>query len=121
MNPSADYKVVRDDAFDLDEGEARELLFDVSADVLAAQPLMVAYKARPLSITDETGSIELSVSIKFKEEIDRVVLRGDTVHGLWEVFPHTLTSALLEETLVFRCHHGRVRLSDVIVWFQRKD
>ena len=122
MNPIADYKVVRDGTFDLDEGEERELSFDVSPDVLAAEPLIVAYKVRPVSIEqDENDFVELSLSLAFHGEIDRVTLRENTVHGLWEVFPHTMTSAILEEALVFHCHHGRVRISDVIVWFQRKD
>lgn len=82
MNPTADYKVVRDGTFDLDEGEARELRFDVSPDVLAAQPLIVAYKVRPLSIENDSGSVELSLTLKFQQEIDRVTLREDTVHGL---------------------------------------
>ena len=67
-----------------------------------------------------TNLVEFSVPIKFQQEIDRVTLRENTVHGLWEVFPHTLTSDVLKETLVFQSHHGRVRISDVVVWFQRK-
>jgi hypothetical protein len=119
VNSLADYKVVRDDTFDLAEGERRELLFDIAPDELAAQPLIVAYKARPLSLAG-TDFVELSVALKFQQEIDRVTLRADTVHGLWEVFPHTLTSDTLKEILVFRSHHGRVRISDVVVWFQRR-
>ena len=118
MNAGADYKVIRDDHFDLDEGERRELVFDVPADELADQPLIVAWKSRPLSI-ESTGSVEISVALKFQVEIDRITLREDTVHGLWEVFPHGLTSDLLKETLIFESHRGRVRISDVIVWFQR--
>ena len=33
---------------------------------------------------------------------------------------HELTSAILVETVIFAVHHGSVRISDVIVWFQRK-
>jgi hypothetical protein len=47
MNAGADYKVVRDDHFDLDEGERRELVFDLPPDQPADQPLIVAWKSRP--------------------------------------------------------------------------
>jgi hypothetical protein len=118
MNAGADYKVVRDDHFDLDEGERRELLFDLPPDQLADQPLIVAWKSRPLSI-ESTGDVEISVALKFQAEIDRITLREDTVRGLWEVFPHGLTSDSLKETLIFESHRGRISISDVVVWFQR--
>lgn len=117
----ADYKVLRDAPFDLDEGGRKELTFDVPADQLAAQPLIVSYQARPLSLSlNGDDFVEVSVSIAFQKEIDRLRLRENTVHGLWEVFSENLTSDTLKEGVVFKSHHGRVRISDVIVWFQRK-
>jgi hypothetical protein len=92
----------------------------VPAAELAAQSLIVAYQARPLSLSGAADFVELSVSIRFQKEIDRLKLREDTIHGLWEVFSHTLTSDILKEGVVFQSHHGRVRISDVVVWFQRK-
>jgi hypothetical protein len=59
----ADYKVLRDSTFDLDEGERKELVFDVPSAELATESLIVAYQARPLSVDSDEDFVELSVAL----------------------------------------------------------
>jgi hypothetical protein len=60
MASAASFEVLQDGTFDLDEGERKELSVDVPADQLAARSLIVAYRARPLSVDGDDDFVEIS-------------------------------------------------------------
>lgn len=124
MATIADYSVLRDGAFDLESGEERELpSFFAPQDIVPGTNLakaILSYKARPLQQPPFAPYVELDISLKYQAlDIEEVVLKGDTVHGLWEAFPADRLSTLVANVFVFRSNSGRVRISDVILWYQR--
>jgi hypothetical protein len=118
MPTTADYKVLRDDHFDLSDGEEREIPFDLPND-LSDNNLIVAYKARPIKSSGLQVVTTIDISLRFQQHVDTVTLRGETVHGLWEVFPRSAVNLDITNTLVFKCTLTSVRISDVILWFRR--
>ena len=118
MATRADYKVLRDDPFDLTDGQERELAFDLPDD-LSDNMLIVAYKARPITGPPFQPVTTIEVSLRSQQHVDTVTLRGDTVHGLWETFPRLAVNTDITNRLVFRVTVGSARISDVIIWFRR--
>jgi hypothetical protein len=118
MATRADYKVLRDDPFDLIAGEERELAFDLPDD-LSDNMLVVAYKARPTTAPPFQPVTTIDVSLRLQQHLDTVTIRGDTVHGLWETFPRAAVNTDITNRLVFGVTVGTARISDVILWFRR--
>lgn len=114
----ADYKVLRDDPFDLIAGQERELPFDLPDD-LSDNMLIAAYKARPTTGPPFQPETTIDVSLRFQQHVDTVTIRGNTVHGLWETFPRAAVNTDITNRLVFKVTVGSARISDVIIWFRR--
>ena len=78
MPTFADYKVLRDDHFDLSNGEEREFSFDLPND-LSDNNLIVAYKARPIQSSGLQVVTTIDISLRFQQHVDTVTLRGETI------------------------------------------
>ncbi len=121
----ADYAVLRDGTFDLDNGEERELNpFFPPNDLVAGTgkaKAVLCYKARPLHNPPFTPQVDLEISLKFQLlGIETVTIKGDHVRGLWEAFSAAELSSTVGNVFIFRAAAGRVRISDVILWYQRR-
>ena len=57
-------------------------------------------------------------SVAPDNEIYSVHLEVETAHGHWETFPATGFSRDIGTTFRFRVTSGRVRISDVVLWYQ---
>ena len=121
----ADYHVIRDSVFELLDGQelampSFALPDDYSGSTFAASPILM-WKARPMP----NGSLpaEATVNVRIDpvgHSVDTVSLRGNTVHGMWEVVNRThVGNDIFDTTFVFRSNAGRVRISDVVLWYQR--
>jgi hypothetical protein len=124
MATIADYMVLRDGTFDLESGESRELAPFFPPDDLvqgsSSANAILCYKARPLPQAPFTPQVDLKITLKFQAfEIETVQIQDDTVRGLWEVFPAAQLSSTVGNVFVFRSESGRVRISDVVLWYQR--
>jgi hypothetical protein len=118
MPTVADYIVLRDNHFDLDHEQEREIAFDLP-DQLSNVKLVLAYQARPIASPPFQAVSKIDISLKFQQHIDTVTIRGDTIHGLWETFPRLAVNTDITNTLIFKSLSGTVRISDVVLWFQR--
>ncbi|WP_230971491.1 hypothetical protein [Nitrogeniibacter aestuarii] len=119
MTSMADYIVLRDSPFTLEPGESKELSCFLPDDIANAK-LIIAYKARALSSPPLGPGTTLSIRPgHMPGNIETIELNDGSVHGLWETFPVSLTSTLLKNIFVFTSEGGRMRISDVILWFQR--
>ena len=124
MPSVTDYTVLKDGTFDLVQGASFELPpWSTPSNFVAgtnkARP-MIMYKARPLPDPNFSPFAKINVRDKFgMVDFDTVTIRGDTVHTLYECIQgddidKTLTNTFFE----FRCVQGRVRISDVVLWYQ---
>lgn len=124
MPTIADYSVLRDGSFDLESGHQRELdpWFPPSDLVpgTGTAKAILSYKARPLPQAPFSPQVDLKISLKFQGlSIETVTIKGDSVRGLWEAFPANKLSSTVGNVFIFRSQSGRVRISDVILWYQR--
>ena len=62
----SDYKVLRDDHFDLSDGEEREIPFELPND-LSDNNLIVAYKARPIKSSGLQVVTTIDISLRFQQ------------------------------------------------------
>lgn len=118
MPAVADYKVLRDATFDLEEGQEHQITFDLPG-ALADAKLILAYQARPFAFSGLQTLATIDVGFQFQQHVDTVTIRGETVHGLWETFSRSAVNTDIPNTLVFKSTQGKVRISDVVLWFQR--
>lgn len=123
MPTVADYAVLHDGTFDLNSGEERELqpFFPPDGFVRGTNlaKAILAYKARPLQQPPFSPQAELRVSMKFQQvTVETVTIRNDTVRGLWEAFSAADFGETVGNIFIFRSLSGRVRISDVILWYQ---
>jgi len=119
MTTMADYIVLRDQPFVLEPGASRELSCDLPGD-LAEVPLIIAYKAQALSSPPLGPGTTLTITPRHATgTIESIALTDGGVHGLWETFSANKASTVLKNIFVFTSETGRVRISDVILWFQR--
>jgi hypothetical protein len=120
----ADYRVIRDGHFDLDENEEFSLpaFFmpeDFSDGAFESNPVLM-WKARPLSGSQPAHEATIRVRLDpIGGTMDTTTIRGNTVHGLWEVMDRSKFSKSVNNIFVFRSESGRVRISDVVLWYQR--
>ena len=123
MPTMADYIVIRDAPFDLVTGEERQFgAIAIPADRVpgtASAKAILQYKVRPPTSAPFAPSADIAVRFN-GFEVETVKVTVDTVRGLWETFPATVLNADSPANFVsFRVEQGRIRISDVIVWFQR--
>jgi hypothetical protein len=124
MATIADYLVLRDGTFDLESGEHLELDPFFPPDDLVtgsgSANAILCYKARPLPQAPFTPQVDLKILLKFQNlEIETVTIQDDSVRGLWEVFPAGKLSSTVGNIFIFESESGRVRISDVVLWYQR--
>lgn len=124
MPTIADYAVLRDGTFDLESGEELELAPFFPPDDLvpgtAKAKAILCYKARPLPQAPFSPSADLKISLKFQLlNIESIKITGDTVRGLWEAFSADELSKTVGNVFIFKSESGRVRISDVVLWYQR--
>jgi hypothetical protein len=124
MPSVADYTVLRDGSFDLIETESFELPpWSAPSNFVAgtnkARPIIM-YKARPLPNSPFSPFAKINVRDKFGAvSFDTVTLRGDTVHSLFECIQgDDIESTIVNTFFEFRCLQGKVRISDVVLWYQ---
>ena len=118
MPTIADYRVLRDSHFDLEPDQERAFSFDLPND-LADAKLVLAYQARPFPLPPFAAVATVDIGFQFQQHVDTVTIRGETVHGLWETFPRLAVNTDITNTLIFKSTLGKVRISDVVLWFQR--
>ncbi len=123
MPSVTDYTVLRDGTFDLTEGQEFELPgwqqpSNFVAGTNLARPLIM-YKARPLPNSPFSPFAKINVRHKFANiSFDTVTLRGDTVHTLYEAIQGNQIGGIVNTVFEFRCLQGKVRISDVVLWYQ---
>ena len=110
--------MLRDSSFDLEEGEERHIAFDLPSD-LANNKLVLAYQARPIASPGLQAVARIDIGFQFQAHVNAVTIRGETVHGLWETLERSAVNTDITNTLVFRSLLGKVRSSDIVLWFQR--
>ena len=123
MPSVADYAVLNDGTFDLNSGQEKELtpFFPPSGFVKGTNlaKAVLAYKARPLPNAPFSPQAELKITMKFQNlSVEQITIRDDTVRGLWEAFSAAEFSTTVGNVFIFRAVSGRVRISDVILWYQ---
>jgi hypothetical protein len=120
----ADYAVLRDGTFDLDGGQIKELEPFFPPDDLAPgtgqSKAILCYKARPLPQSPFSPQVDLKITLKFQNlNIETVRIKDDTVRGLWEAFSAAELSTTVGNVFIFSSESGKVRISDVVLWYQR--
>lgn len=120
----ADYAVLHDGTFDLNTGEHKELKpFFPPGDLVPGtgqSKAILCYKARPLPQAPFSPQVDLKITLKFQNlNIETIRIKDDTVRGLWEAFSAAELSATVGNVFIFASNSGKVRISDVILWFQR--
>ena len=124
MPTIADYSVLRDGSFDLDSGERKELApFFPPSDLVpgtAKAKALLYYKARPLPQAPFAAQVHLRIILKVQNlEIEDIRIKDDSVRGLWEAFSAAELSSTVGNVFVFKSDSGKVRISDVVLWYQR--
>ena len=119
MPKLATYKVLKDGTFSLDSGESKEISFSLPNDLASDANLILAYQARPLPNPPFQQVVTISTRLEFQADIDSLTIRGDTIHGLWEAFPRSAVNTDISNTVIFEAENGKVRISDVILWYKR--
>jgi len=117
----ADFFVVRRETFDVEPGgESGAMVFTIHSDAVLnhadAAPVL-SYQCRPLS--DDSAVLRIDVS---GDSIEHVTVSVNTVRAMWKVFDgHLLHPGLgADNNVKFRnTGEGSIRISDVIVWYQR--
>ncbi|MEX2303509.1 MAG: hypothetical protein WD733_21385 [Bryobacterales bacterium] len=120
----ADYAVLRDGTFDLESGAHFELPpFFPPADLVPGtgeSKAILCYKARPLQQAPFSPQVDLKISLKFQLlQIETIKIKDDNVRGLWETFSAAELSQTVGNVFIFTSESGRVRISDVVLWYQR--
>jgi hypothetical protein len=81
---------------------------------------ILCYKARPLPQPPFSPQVDLKISLKFQLlQIETVTIKDDNVRGLWEAFSAAELSQTVGNVFIFASQAGRVRISDVVLWYQR--
>lgn len=120
MKTLADYTVLHDGVFDLEEGDTKEFVLNLPKD-LANNPLILAYQARAFAFSGLQTKATLNISLDIQNDsLDTVTLRGDSIHGLWETFRRNQLSDIVNNVIEFKAKKGKIRISDVVLWYQRK-
>ena len=124
MPTIADYLVIRDGSFELLDGEtAFSQSFTMPSDLVpgtARAKAILAYKAWPPQVDPFAATADLTIRVN-GNQIGTFAIELDTVRGLWETFPATILNAGSAANFVqYSCQAGRIRISDVILWFQRR-
>ncbi len=125
MVTMADYTVLRDGTFDLDSGAHLELAPFFPPDDLVPgtgqAKAILCYKARPLAQPPFSPQVDLKISLKFQNlQIETIRIKDDNVRGLWEAFSAAELSQTVGNVFIFTSVTGRVRISDVVLWYQRR-
>jgi len=123
MPTVADYAVLSDGSFVLENGEEHELQPFFAPDGFVAgtnlAKAILAYKAQALSSPPFAPQAELEITGSvFQTPVHNVTIAGDTLRGLWEAFPATGFGQNIGTIFRFRSISGRVRISDVVLWYQ---
>jgi hypothetical protein len=118
----ADYFVVRRANFDLGPGEeSSAMTFTIHSDLVAnraEEGPVLSYQCRPLS--DQAVSLRIDIS---GDNIENVTISVNTVRAMWKTFDASLLHPGLnaDNNVKFRnTGGGGIRISDVIVWYQRR-
>ena len=124
MPTIADYLVIRDGSFELVAGEtAFSQNFSIPSDLVPGTDkakAILAYKAWPPQVDPFASTADLMIRVN-GNQIGTFAIELDTVRGLWETFPATILNAGSAANFVeYRREAGRIRISDVILWFQRR-
>lgn len=124
MPTIADYTVLSDGTFDLSSGQEKELAPFFPPDDLvpgtAKAKAILCYKARPLPQAPFSPQVDLKISLKFQNlNIETVTIKDDSVRGLWEAFSAAELSSTVGNIFIFKSQSGKVRISDVVLWYQR--
>lgn len=121
MTSLTDYLVLYDGIFNLSTNEEKKIEFfmpEEFVEVNDQRKPIIAYKCRPLQQPPFSPSVDLWISVN-GHAIEHITIKDDLVRGLWEAFDGRHLSKLIINSLVFRSQSGKVRISDVILWFQR--
>jgi hypothetical protein len=122
MPTVADYAVLRDEPIEISAGSIFETNpFFAPEGFVAGTNLaraILAYKAEPIPLAPFGAIAEFEIQRGIADSIELIRLRSATPHGLWESFPATGFSANIGTSFRFIMRIGRVRFSDIVLWYQ---
>jgi hypothetical protein len=120
MPSLADYRVIRDGSFELSRDQEQTFTFFVDADAVSSggsrRPI-ITYFADPSS-----GADRLRCEIEINDQIvGTYTYSGGVGRGHSEVLRHDNLSPGIENSIQFRVESGagRIRFSDIVLWYQR--
>ena len=124
MPTIADYMVITDPSFELFAGQSQHfgslpMPHDLVPGTAKAKAIL-AYKAWPSTNTPFSPTADVTIRVN-GHNLGTFEIKLDTVRGLWETFPATILNADSAANFIeFECEIGRIRISGVILWFQRQ-
>lgn len=123
MPTVADYAVLADAPFTLESGAEHEVGPFFAPDGFVAgtnlAKAILAYKAHPLADPPFRAQAQLQITGNvFQPGIETVTISGDFSRGLWEAFPATGFGQNIGTSFHFRSLSGRIRIADVVLWYQ---
>ena len=115
------YVLIEDGSFTLDAelNHQNSFEFFVNSDLATGKykdRAILGYNARPLS---DNASLQISVFGDSPTTIETINISENTVRALWEAFPAGKLNAGEDNSVTFVCTEGEIRISDVILWYQR--
>lgn len=125
MPTVADYKVLNDGSFTLEQGETRKLgSFDLPSNFVRgtnrAKPIL-AYRAKALGSDDGALAPQARLRVSVQNglhTLETVFLEGNGLSGQWEAFSGNFLNDIILNDVTFSLELGRVWISDVILWYQ---
>ncbi|MEM9152663.1 MAG: hypothetical protein AAGB19_19695 [Cyanobacteria bacterium P01_F01_bin.3] len=133
MATLADYIVLSDASFEINASfpTTKDLNFDLNNDFITGTKLakpILAFIINPLttdanvSITVSSGPVGSEGFPQKQDTISTLRFSGELSHdqGLWEAFSGKLLTPNEPNTITFEVTAGRVRVRDVVLWYQRR-
>ena len=121
MAKIADYVVIRDNSFEINElDHMQDFTFFVNNDLVKrgnASRAILGFNI--VSLGNSNGEIQISSNIPAIGNIGKFVIAGKHRHAFWETFSANNLKAGENNIIRFDRLKGKVRISDVILWYQR--